>query len=72
MDKIRRYEMRDKFALGLIGFALSILGALLFLWAMFIAPYQIDNDVVPFIIGGGLFILIGGVSMAIAARLNND
>jgi len=72
MDKIRRYEMRNSFALGMIGFILAIIGALIFLWAMFIAPYQIDNNVTPFVIGGGLFILMGGVAMAIAARLNGD
>lgn len=64
--------MRNNFALGMIGFIVAIIGALIFVWAMFIAPYQIDNNVTPMVIGGGLFILMGGVIMAIAARLDHD
>jgi len=66
--------MRNKFTLGMIGFGLATLGSLIFVWAMFIAPYQIDNNVTPLVIGGGLFVLLGGVLMTIAAWIerNND
>ena len=66
--------MRNKLALGMIGFGIATLGALIFLWAIFIAPYQIDNNVTPFVISGGLFVLLGGVLMTIAAWIerNND
>ena len=74
MDEMRRIKMREKFALGMIGFILAIIGSLIFVWAMYIAPYQIDNDVTPLVIGGGLFVLLGGVLMTIAAYIerNND
>ena len=68
--------MRNKSTLGVIGFGLAIIGALMLLIALFIAPYQpqLEETITPLIAGGCLFLLIGGIAMAMMAWIerNND
>lgn len=72
MDEMRRIKMRDRSILFLIGIGIALLGFVLFVWAMFIAPYQVDNNVTLFVISGVVFFVVGCITILIGAFADNN